>query len=330
MPGATTGVYVAIVTSPPAVPASALLAITTTLVLWASAFVAIRHLGQVVGPGELSLGRLLVASVALGVLLALRSMRRGVRPQMPQARDWPLLLACGVAWFGVYNISLNAAEQRIDAGTTALVIQIGPLVVALLAAVLLAEPLHRWLVIGMVVGFSGVALIAQGSAGAAHLDPLGVGLALVAALTYAVGVLTQKPLLRRIPPLETTFLACLVGAAVCLPWAGDLVVVLRDGSPATLWWIVYLGVFPTAVAFSTWAYALTHTDAGKLALTTFLVPLIATLMAWLALSEVPPALSFVGGALAIAGVLLTRVRRRPRRADHGAGKEAAEDPAPAG
>lgn len=286
-----------------------LAAAAVTLLLWASAFVAIRHLGHVVGPGELSLGRLLVASLALGALLAVRR-GRGTPVRMPRAADWPLLLVCGVAWFGIYNISLNAAEQRIDAGTAALVIQIGPLVVALLAAVFLNEPLHRWLVIGMVVGFSGVALIAQGSAGAAHLDAVGVGLAVLAALTYALGVLTQKPLLRRIPPLEITFLACLIGTVVCLPWAGDLVAVIREGTPGTIWWIVYLGIFPTAVAFTTWAYALTHTDAGKMALTTFLVPLIATVMAWLALDEVPPVLSFIGGGLAIAGVLLTRVRRR--------------------
>lgn len=300
--------------SRPATPGRAwlpLAAAATTLLLWASAFVAIRHLGHDVGPGALSLGRLSVATVVLGVLLAVRA-GRGARVTVPGRRDWPLLLLCGVAWFGIYNIALNASEQRIDAGTAALVIQIGPLVVAVLAAVLLGEPLHRWLVIGMAVGFAGVALIAQGSAGSARLDAVGVGFALIAAVTYAVGVLAQKPLVARIAPLEITFLACLIGAAVCLPWAGDLVAVARDGSPATVWWMVYLGVFPTAIAFTTWAYALTHTDAGKLALTTFLVPLIATAMAWAALDEVPPVLSFVGGALAIGGVLLTRVRRRSR------------------
>lgn len=290
-------------------PVLPLAAAATTLLLWASAFVAIRHLGHDVGAGALSLGRLLVAAVVLGVLLAARAAR-GAAITRPRAADWPLLLLCGVSWFGIYNISLNAAEQRIDAGTAALVIQVGPLIVALLAAVFLSEPLHRWLVIGMGVGFAGVVLIAQGSTASARLDVLGVGLALVAAVTYAIGVLAQKPLVARIAPLEITFLACVIGAAVCLPWAGDLVAVVRDGSAATTWWIVYLGVFPTAVAFSTWAYALTHTDAGKMALTTFLVPLIATVMAWGLLDEVPPVLSFVGGGLAIAGVLLTRVRRR--------------------
>lgn len=296
-------------TTPTVLP---LVAAGVTLLFWASAFVAIRHLGHDVGAGELSLGRLLVAAATLGAVLLVRAAR-GRRLRWPGPRDLPLLLLCGVAWFGVYNISLNASEQRIDAGTAALVIQIGPLVVALLAALFLSEPLHRWLVVGMLVGFSGVALIAQGSARSADLDALGVGLAVIAALTYAIGVLAQKPLVARIAPLEITFLACVIGAVVCLPWAPGLLDVVRHESPSTVWWIVYLGVFPTALAFTTWAYALTHTDAGKMALTTFLVPLLATLLAWALLSEVPPALAFVGGGLAIVGVLLTRIPyRQPR------------------
>jgi len=119
-------------------------------------------------------------------------------------------------------------------------------------------------------------------------------------------VVCQKVLLRRLSGLEVTCYACWIGAVVCLPWLGDLGDVVRDGSAETLALIAYLGVFPTAIAFSTWAFALRHTDAGKLALTTFLVPAIATVMAWALLDEVPPVLAFVGGALCVAGVLVTR------------------------
>ena len=101
-------------------------------------------------------------------------------------------------------------------------------------------------------------------------------LVLVAAAMYAVGVLTQKVLLRRLPSVQVVFVSFLTGAVICLPFSGDLPGIVADGG-AELWWIVYLGVLPTAVAFTTWAYALTHTDAGALSLTTFLVPGIATL-----------------------------------------------------
>lgn len=288
-------------------------AISTTLVLWASAFVAIRHLGHTVGPGELSLGRLAVATGALGVMLLVRRSR-GVTLRWPRRRDWPLLVVCGVTWLGIYNIALNAGERRIDAGTAALVIQIGPLIVALLAAVFLNEPLHRWLVAGIVLGVAGVALIAQGSADSRHLDTWGVGLVALAAVMYAIGVLCQKPLVGHIGALEITFLACAIGTVVCLPWIGGLIDLIRSGEIGSLAWIAYLGIFPTALAFTTWAYALAHTDAGKQAMTTFLVPAITTLMAWVALDEIPPLLSFVGGALAIGGVVLARRKPAPARA----------------
>jgi drug/metabolite transporter (DMT)-like permease len=280
------------------------LAAGVTLVLWASAFVAIRHLGHDVPPGALSLARLLIGALVLGGFL-LRRPR-----SWPQRRDWPLLLLCGVAWFGVYNIALNAAERRIDAGTSALVVQVGPIIVALLATVFLGERMSRWLLIGMAIGFVGVVVIGRGSS-SGHGDLLGVLLAIVAAVTYAIGVLAQKPLVGRLPGLEITFLACLIGAVVCLPFAGQLVDVVRDAPASTLLWTAYLGVFPTAIGFSTWAYALKHSDAGRLALTTFLVPFLATGLAWVLLDEVPPGLAFVGGALCIAGVLLTRKKPRP-------------------
>ena len=219
-----------------------------TLLLWASAFVAIRHLGRDVPPGALSLGRLLVASVALGVLVFRRPRT------WPAARDWPLLLLCGVGWFGIYNLALNEAERRIDAGTSALIVQIGPIIVALLATVFLGEKMSRWLLIGMAVGFAGVVVIARGFSSGDSGDMVGVWLAVLAAVTYAVGVLAQKPLLGRLPGPEVTWLACIIGAVVCLPWTGELVTVVRDSDASTLWWIAYLGIFPTAIAFSTWAY----------------------------------------------------------------------------
>ena len=80
--------------------------------------------------------------------------------------------------------------------------------------------------------------------------------------------------------------------------------------------MVYLGVVPTALAFSTWAYALRRMDAGPLGVTTYLVPPLVILLGWLFLDEVPPALAVVGGAVCLAGVALSRrgraaVRWRP-------------------
>lgn len=280
-------------------------AIAVTLVLWASAFVAIRHLGHDVSPGALSLGRLLIAAVALSLLLLRAPRSRFTRNEVL------LLLGCGIAWFGIYNLALKASEQKIDAATAAMVVQVGPILIAFLAALFLGEKLTGWLLLGMAIAFGGVVVIGSAMRGDGGSDLDGVLLSLLAAATYAIGVVCQKVLLRRLSGLEVTCYACWIGVVVCLPWAGDLGKVLTDGSASTLLWIVYLGLFPTALAFSTWAFALRYTDAGKQSLTTFLVPAIAAVMAWLLLDEVPPMLAFVGGLLCVVGVLITR--RTPKR-----------------
>jgi drug/metabolite transporter (DMT)-like permease len=280
-------------------------AVVVTLLAWASAFVAIRGVGQHFSPGALALGRLLVGTAVLGLLLSRRGWVR------PTAREWGLLVVCGVGWFGIYNLSLNAAEQHLDAGTTAMLVNIGPILIAVFAGLLLGEGFPRWLLAGIAVAFVGVLLIGVATR-SAHADLAGVLLCVVAAVTYAAGVVAQKPLLRRLPGLQVTATACAMGAVCCLPWAGTLVDELGTAPGGSIAGIVYLGAVPTALAFSTWAYALSRTDAGRLGATTYLVPPIVVLLGWWLLDEVPPGLAVLGGAVCLAGVALSRRRSRPR------------------
>nr|WP_204331917.1 DMT family transporter [Geodermatophilus sabuli] len=280
-------------------------AVVVTLLAWASAFVAIRGVGADLSPGALALGRLVVGTAVLAVLLAV-SRRGWVRPTW---REWRLLAVCGVGWFGVYNVALNAAEQHLDAGTTAMLVNIGPILIALFAGLWLGEGFPPRLVAGIGVAFAGVLLIGLATRGA-DADVLGIVLCVVAAVTYAAGVVAQKPLLRRLPPLQVTSTACAIGAVCTLPWAGQLVGELGDAPAGSIAGMVYLGVVPTALAFSTWAFALSRMDAGTLGVTTYLVPPLVIALGWLLLDEVPPALAVVGGAVCLAGVALSRWRRR--------------------
>ncbi|HEV7188425.1 MAG TPA: DMT family transporter [Blastococcus sp.] len=280
-------------------------AVVVTLLAWASAFVAIRGVGEHFSPGALALGRLLVGTAVLGLLLSRRGWVR------PTGREWALLVVCGVGWFGVYNLSLNAAEQHLDAGTTAMLVNIGPILIAVLAGLLLGEGFPRWLLAGIAVAFVGVLLIGIATHGA-QADLTGVLLCVVAAVTYAAGVVAQKPLLRRLPGLQVTATACAMGAVCCLPWTGTLVDELGTAPGGSIAGIVYLGAVPTALAFSTWAYALGRMDAGKLGVTTYVVPPLVILLGWLLLDEVPPFLALVGGAICLAGVGLSRRRARVR------------------
>lgn len=278
-------------------------AVAVTLLFWASAFVAIRHLGEDFTPGALSLGRLAVGAIALGVVAVSRGLPR------PSGRDWLGLVVIGVLWFGVYNLALNAGERHVDAGTAAMLIQVSPVLIAVLATVFLGERFTGWLGLGLLLAFAGIVLIAL-SQPDGHNDLLGVALCLLAALVYSISLVVQKPLVSRLSALHVTWLACTIGALVCLPFAGQLVDDTTHASASDVWWVVYLGLFPTAIAFTTYAFALRHMTASSLGITTYLVPPLTILMGWLFLGEVPPTMAYAGGALALIGVAVAR--RKPR------------------
>ncbi|MEA2141664.1 MAG: hypothetical protein QOI64_94 [Solirubrobacteraceae bacterium] len=286
--------------------ALALGAALVTVGFWASAFVGIRSAGRDLSPGALTLGRLLVASVVLGVVVLIR------REPLPERRDVPALLFLGVLWFGVYNLALNAAEQSIDAGTASMLVNIGPILIAVLAGFVLHEGFPRPLVAGCAIAFAGVIVIGIATTDQGVDAGWGAVLCLVAALAYATAVVAQKPLLARVSGLQVTFLACAIGTIACLPFAPTLVDELGSAGGPAIRWTVYLGVFPTALAFTTWAYALSKTTAGRMGATTYLVPPLVILMGWLILDEVPPGLALVGGALCLIGVVVARRSPGPR------------------
>lgn len=302
--------------APDRVPPLAIAAMITTVVLWASAFVGIRAVGPTFSPGSLTLGRLAVAAVVLG-LVVLPTLR-----VLPKGREWWPILAYGVMWFGGYNVALNAAEHSLDAGTSALLINVSPIMVAVLAGIILKEGFPRWLLIGSVVAFSGVAIIALGSGQRSTADVAGVLLCLLAAVLAAVSVIIQKPVLKKFPAGQATWFGIMVGAVCCLPFSGQLVSELQHAELSATLGLLYLGVFPTAIAFTTWAYTLSLIDAGKLAATTYLVPGTTILISWLVLGEVPTIWGLAGGILCLIGVGLTRRRSRPR----GQGKPAVKVP----
>lgn len=279
-------------------------AATVTVVLWASAFVSIRSAGAAYAPGALALGRLLAGALTLGAICLVR------REGLPPRSAWRGTAISGVLWFGVYMGVLNWGERQVDAGTAALVVNIGPVLIALLGSRLLGDAMPPRLLAGMAVSFAGAATVGLSMSGDGGSSVLGVVLCLLAAMAYAAGVVAQKPALGSASPLQVTTWGCLVGALTCLPFAGQLV---RDAAhapvSATLN-MLYLGVFPTALAFTTWAYALARTTASRMGATTYAVPALVVLMSWLFLGEVPGLLTLAGGVLCLAGVAVSRSRSR--------------------
>jgi drug/metabolite transporter (DMT)-like permease len=279
-------------------------AIAVTILSWASAFIVIRGVAPYFDGGALALARLVVGSLLLGLLVV------GRHWVQPTRREWFLIAGFGVVWFGAYNVLLNLAEHTVDAGTTAMIIGLGPILIALGGGLFLGEGVHKWLSIGAGVAFVGVVLIGV-STGGLHLEGgVGVLLALVAAFAYAAGVLLQKPALKRLPSAQVTWLGCTIGMVACLPFAPQLVGNVQHAPLSAVLGAVYLGAIPTALAFTTWAYALSRMPAGQLGVTTYVVPPLVILAGVLVFQEVPALLAIAGGVLCLVGVGLSRRRAR--------------------
>ncbi|WP_394213895.1 isochorismatase family protein [Brachybacterium vulturis] len=279
----------------PSHPALPWLAALGVMLMWASSFLVIRVAGNDFSPGAMTLLRVSAASIALLPLLLLGRVRA---PRSP--RLWAAVAGWGIAWFAAYLVVLNAAELFLDAATAAMLVNLAPLIVAVTSGLLLGEGLSVRLLAGVLVAFSGIVLISVG-ASTGGLSGVGVVLGLVAALLYAGSVLVQKLLLAHVDSTSMTVIGVVAGAVACLPFAPTLVAEVGAAPLGAILGVVYLGLFPTALAFLLWGYALTHTGAGLLSSSSLLVPALTVVMAWLLLSEVPPPLAALGGVLCLAG-----------------------------
>jgi drug/metabolite transporter (DMT)-like permease len=279
-------------------------AIALTLVLWASAFAGIKAGLQGYGPGELALLRFGVASAVLGVYAVATGMR------LPALGDLPRLLLAGLLGITIYHVALNYGEMTVSAGAASLIIAAGPVFTALMAVVFLRERLTVWGWTGIGISFAGVGLITLGEgAGGLHFEP-GAGLIMISAVSTAAYFIVSKPLLARYRPLEFTSYAIWAGTVPLLIWAPSLATQLPQATFGQTAAVVYLGVFPAAVAYLAWSYALSRMQASLLSAFLYLSPVLAIAIAFVWIGEVPSLVSLAGGVAAIGGVVLVNTRGR--------------------
>ncbi|SDS46270.1 Threonine/homoserine efflux transporter RhtA [Brevibacterium sandarakinum] len=279
-----------------------------TMVFWASSFVVIRDAGDHYSPGPMSLLRMGAAVIVLSAWMLVR------KPRFPTSKmTWLIMLIWGVAWFAAYTVVLNAAERSIDAGTAAMIVNIGPLLVAVFAGLFLGEGLPIRLLIGIVVSMVGIGMITAASfTGVFTIG--GMLLSLTAAILYAACVVLQKRFLSRGDSVTVTWGGILAGTLACLVFAPGLLAEVAQAPVGITVQVIYLGVVPTALAFNLWGYAIRFLPAGILSSSGLLVPAIVVVLAWLILGEVPPPLAALGGVFCLFGAAFTIVPQMLRSA----------------
>jgi len=282
--------------------AHALLALAITVVLWGSAFSAIRAALRGLTPEALSLIRLATASAALALVAAWR------RPRRPARRDWLRLAAVAVTGMTLYQLLLNSGEVHVPAGPASVLVNMSPIFTALVATAVFGERLTALGWVGIAVSFAGASLIGLAAGSGVHFQTAAL-IVLAAAVVQAAFFLLQKPLLSRYASFDVTCWAMWLGTALLVPIS--LPAVVAGHPPArSLAAAIYLGIGPSALGFVTWAYAVGRIDISFAASTLYATPLFAFVPAWLLLGERPNAAGVVGGMVVIGGVAIVAVTRR--------------------
>lgn len=279
-------------------------ALIVTLTFWASSFAAIRDALTAYSPGPLALFRFLVASVVLVGYAAIARVR------IPDKKDLPFLVFSGFLGITVYHTCVNYGQVTVTAGSASFLIATVPIFSALLAAFVLGERLGARRIVGIGISCAGAVLITVGEGHEATLSfDYGSILILISAVSTSIFFVLQKPYLKKYGPMEFICYTIWFGTLMMMVFLPDLIVEYQKAPAASTLAVVYLGIFPSVIAYGAWTYALSRAPVSHVTPSMYVVPLFACLIAWAWLGEVPSTLSLVGGVVALAGVVLVNAAR---------------------
>lgn len=279
-----------------------LAAIAITILGWASAFPAIRVGLETFGPAELGALRFTVAALPAALFLLIS------RPGLPRFNDAWRFVYGGAVFVAAYTLFLNYGELTVSAGAASFIINVAPIITAVLAMIMLGERFSLFAWIGTAISFAGIGLIALGEGEGLKLDT-GALFILGAAICTATATIVQKPLFKAHGPLTVAAWNMVIGAVFLSPALLNGLTKAGVASTGSIGAVIYLGLVPSLVAYGAWAIALSRLPAGRASNYLYCIPPVATLMGVVWLGEIPGPLGVVGGLMALGGVIVVNLRK---------------------
>jgi drug/metabolite transporter (DMT)-like permease len=287
-------------------------ALATVYLVWGSTYLAIALAIETLPPLLMAAVRFLVA----GTLLFLVARRfDGGGTVRPDRRQWLVALLTGTFMLAIGNGGVVWAQQTVPSGIAALVIASIPLWIAVLDRAFFGQRLSPVAVLGIAVGFAGVALLVN-PVGGGGVDPVGGMVLVVAALAWSAGTLLSRGTRLTVPPLVGAGMQMLCASAVLAVAgvaAGELGAVrLAEASARSVGGLGYLILFGSLVAFSAYVWLLRNASTSLVSTYAYVNPVVAVFLGWLVLGEAITARTLLaGGVIVVAVALIVSARRAP-------------------
>ena len=289
------------------------LALLMTSVIWGGNFAAMKYLIGALGPVDVMVVRCLSGAIFFILVLSL------VGRPFPRMRrvDLLRLVLLGVLGVTTMNLAMAYGMHRISAALASLIMTSNPIFTAIISRFLTGERLTPRKVGGIALATAGFLIVLLfGSPGGAQLDineMTGVLIILMAPLAWACYTVLSKPLLVSYPSLHVAAYAVIAGGLVFLP----VPLLFQHNLPsrvASLGWhgwlaALYVSLMALVVAYILWYWGLRALTPSQTAVYSYLVPVFGILSAWLVLGSPPTPFLLLGGAVIVAGVILTNSDR---------------------
>lgn len=268
--------------------------------LWGMPYLLIRIAVAAIDPLMIVVGRTLIGAL----LLLPIALHRGAL--LPALGKWRWLLAYTVIEINVPWWLLGHAETRLNSSTAGLLIAVVPLIAALIVTRLGHERLEPRRVLGLGIGFAGVALLV--GLDIQWSDMLAVGAVMIVALCYAVGPIIVDRKLQDVPAVGVVTASLIVATLLYAPFAPFF---WPEHVPATAAWsVVGLGVLCTASAFLVFFALIAEVGAARTTVITYVNPAVALVLGAIVLSEPVTLGMALGFPLVIVGSVLGTSRAR--------------------